>query len=139
MFRSGGFWVLALFVVIVTGCGTDGFTSFSDHPVKGRILLPDGKPLGSGRVVFVSSATALSYGGSIGSNGDFELKQGSRVGAPEGEYRVRIEIDETRLPKRRGNSPRLPFPAKFLDEDASRLAAKVQASGDNTFEFKLTR
>ena len=48
-------------------------------------------------------------------------------------------VDETRLPKRRGNSPRLPFPAKFLDEDASRLAAKVQASGDNTFEFKLTR
>ena len=78
-------------------------------------------------MVFVSSETALSYVGQIGDDGGFELKQGDRVGAPAGNYKVRIEIDETSLPKRSGKSSNLPFPPRYLDEDVSKLAATVKA------------
>ena len=37
----------------------------------------------------------------------FELKQGSRVGAPAGNYLVRVEIEETSLPKTRGSLRKL--------------------------------
>jgi hypothetical protein len=90
-------------------------------------------------VIFVSSETALSYGGTLSSDGVFELKQGSRVGAPAGNYKVRIEVDETNLPKGRAKSHQLPFPSRYLDEDVSKLAATVSAGADNAFEFKLTR
>jgi hypothetical protein len=106
--------------------------------VKGKVLLADGKPLDSGRVIFVSSDTALSYAGTVQPDGSYELKQGDRAGAPQGSYKVRIEVDETSLPKGR-RSRRLPFPEKYLDEDVSTLAASVRSDADNHFEFKLVK
>ncbi len=134
-------WLSALVSMTITGCGHGGSKSGPDYPVKGRVLLGDGKPLHFGRVVFVSSDTALSYVGHIGDDGGFELKQGDRVGAPAGNYRVRIEIDETSLPKGRGKTARLPFPARYQDEDVSKLAATVKADAatENAFEFKLSK
>jgi hypothetical protein len=131
-------WI-AVLGAVVAGCANGIYGSSSDVPVKGKVLLADGKPLSSGRVIFVSSETALSYGGTLSSDGGFELKQGSRVGAPAGSYKVRIEVDETSLPKGRAKSHQLPFPSRYLDEDVSKLAATVQAGADNAFEFKLTR
>jgi len=52
---------------------------------------------------------------------------------------VRIEIDETSLPKGHGKSSNLPFPAKYRNEDASKLTATVKAEPENPFEFKLTK
>jgi hypothetical protein len=130
-------WVIAAVVMAVAGCGQGSFRSGPDYPVKGKVLLADGKPLRSGRVVFVSSETALSYMGPIGDDGGFELKQGDRVGAPAGNYKVRIEIDETSLPKSRGKSSNLPFSAKYRDEDASKLTATVKADTASPFEFNL--
>jgi hypothetical protein len=91
-------------------------------------------------VVFVSSESALSYAGQIGDDGRFELRQGDRTGAPAGDYKVRIDIDETSLPKGPGKSARLPFPSRYRDEDTSRLAATVKADAEveNTFEFRLS-
>jgi hypothetical protein len=131
--------MIAVVAAVSGGCGSGTFGSPSDYPVKGKILLADGKPLTSGRVIFVSDQTALSYGGTVTSDGGFELKQGSRVGAPAGNYKVRIEVDETTLPKGRSRSPHLPFPSRYLDEDVSKLAATVNAGGGNAFEFKLTK
>ncbi len=139
MVRTACVWLVAAVGMAVAGCGQSSFRSGPDYPVKGKILLADGKPLRSGRVVFVSSETALSYAGPIGDDGGFELKQGDRVGAPAGNYKVRIEIDETSLPKRRGKSSNLPFPARYLDEDVSKLAATVKADPENAFEFKLSK
>ena len=139
MVRTACLWLVAAVGLAVAGCGQSSFRSGPDYPVKGKILLADGKPLHSGRVVFVSSETALSYAGPIGDDGGFELKQGDRVGAPAGNYKVRIEIEETSLPKRRGKSSNLPFPARYLDEDVSKLAATVKADPENAFEFKLTK
>ncbi len=133
-----GFWFVLVVGVAVGGCGQGNYRSGPDYPVKGKVLLADGKPLRSGRVVFVSSATALSYMGVVGDDGGFELKQGDRVGAPAGDYKVRVEIDETTLPKGKGKAPSLPFPAKYRDEDVSKLEAKVNPDPENIFEFKLT-
>jgi len=138
MLRTTCLWLIAAVGMAVTGCGQGSFRSGPDYPVKGKVLLADGKPLRSGRVVFVSSATALSYAGRIGADGVFELKQGDRVGAPAGDYKVRIEIDETSLPKGHGKSPILPFPARYRDEDASKLTATVKTDPENVFEFKLS-
>ncbi len=127
--------------LVIAGCGGGSFGSSKDYPVKGKVIQTDGKPLGAGRVVFVSSDTALSYAGSIGTDGSFELKQGSRVGAPAGRYKVRVEVDETTLPRKGKGAANLPFPARYLDEDASKLEATVKAGaeGENVFEFKLTK
>ena len=81
----------------------------------------------------------MSYVGPIGDDGGFELKQGDRVGAPAGNYKVRIEINESSLPKRPGKSSNLPFSAKYRDEDSSKLTATVKAEPENPFEFKLTK
>ncbi len=133
-------WLVTAVAVALAGCGQGSFRSGPDYPVKGKVLLADGKPLRSGRVVFVSSETALSYAGQIGDDGEFELKQGDRVGAPAGNYKVRIEIVETSLAKGRGNTSILPFAAKYRDEDVSKLTAKVETDSatENNFEFKLT-
>jgi hypothetical protein len=139
MVRTTCLWLVAAVGMAVAGCGQGSFRSGPVYPVKGKVLLADGKPLRSGRVVFVSSETALSYVGPIGDDGGFELKQGDLVGAPAGNYKVRIEIDETSLPKRRGKSSNLPFPAKYRDEDASKLIATVKAEPENAFEFKLAK
>ena len=136
--RTTCLWLVAAVGMAVAGCGQGSFKYGPDYPVKGKVLLANGKPLRSGRVIFVSSQTALSYAGPIGDDGKFEVKQGDRVGAPAGDYKVRVEIDETSLPKGSGKSPILPFPAKYRDEDVSKLAATVKTDSENVFEFKLT-
>ena len=105
MVRTAWVWLVAAVGMAVAGCGQSSFRSGPDYPVKGKILLADGKPLRSGQVVFVSSETALSYAGPIGDDGGFELKQGDRVGAPAGNYKVRIEINESSFPKRPASLP----------------------------------
>jgi predicted outer membrane repeat protein len=132
-------WVVVMAGLGVSGCGGAGLGGGPDYPVKGRVLLADGKPLGTGRVVFVSDETALSHGGAIASDGSFELKQGSRAGAPAGHYKVRVDVEESHASKARTKTTNLRFSAKYADEDASRLTALVKASGENFFEFKLTK
>ncbi len=139
MARTACLWLVVAVGIAVAGCGQNSFRSGPDYPVKGKVLLADGKPLRSGRVVFVSSETALSYVGPIGDDGGFELKQGDRAGAPAGSYKVRVEIDETSLTKGSGKSPNLLFPAMYRDEDASKLTATVEAFTENALEFKLSK
>ena len=116
----------------------------TSYPVKGKVLLPDGKPLTSGRIMFVSNASGLTFGGTIGADGTYALKSDAREGAPEGNYKVRIEIDETSLPQAKGRkgqrSAQLPFDNKYTDKDASQLTATVKPDeNSNNFEFKLTK
>ncbi len=141
--------VVGLFFLAVAGglvgCGGEnGFTSLRTYPVKGTVLLPDGKPLTMGRIMFVSTARGLTYGGTIGADGTFALKSAAREGAPEGEYKVRVEIDETSLPQSKGGKgqrgAQFPFAKKYTDEDASKLTASVKPDeSSNNFEFKLTK
>ena len=99
------------------------------YPVKGKVVLPDGKPLTSGNVVFVATKSTVSSLAKIENDGSFTLN-----GLPEGKY-VCLEVGESSHAKK--GSP--PFPAKYLDEDGSDLAATVKSDEtSNRFELKLT-
>ena len=143
--RSGGLSLSVTLAIGSAGCGSlDRFSLPPSYPVKGKVLLPDGKPLTSGRIMFVSTERALTFGGTIGPDGTFTVKSGTREGAPQGNYKVRIEIDETSLPQAKGRkgqrSAQLPFANKYTDEDASQLTATVKPDeNSNNFEFKLTK
>jgi hypothetical protein len=69
------------------------------------------------------------------SDGTFAFT-GQKAGLPEGEYKVSLEVAQTAKGSRNAT---LPFPSRYLDEDLSRLTAKVTATGPNDFDFKLTK
>jgi hypothetical protein len=130
--RRAAWVMMATLAALAGGCGGNSPVSGPFYPVKGKLTLPDGKPLGGVRVIFsgpVSSATATE------SDGTFTVK-GDKDGLPAGDYSVRLEVVESKGTAKR---PVLPFPGKYLDEDSSDLKAKVTAAGPNDFDFKLTK
>lgn len=127
-------WVLVAAMVAVAGCG-DGNNppSLGDsYPIQGKLILPDGKPLPGVRVVFTGPATNSL---TTKSDGTF-ASQGDREGLPAGEYKVRLEVAESRGNTRR---PSLPFPNQYLDEDTNDLTATVKSEGPNDFSFQLVK
>jgi hypothetical protein len=140
-----GLAVMAGLAACFAGCGDPNTaSSLKVYPVKGQVLLSDGKPLTSGRVVLVSTEKAMEFTGEVGSDGNFELKTSYGDGAPEGTYKVRIEYDDPHQapalkgkPSRR-NVSNLPFSPKYTEEATSDLSVTVKP-GDNVLEpFKLT-
>ena len=136
VFSVSAYGYICLFAL--AGCGADNAIDKSFYPVKGKVLLEDGKPLTTGNVLFVGVSTNVSLPAPIGSDGAFEFT-GDKPGLPAGEYRVAIDI-EGRQTKRKARDPnRDPrtichFAAKYLDEDASKLTATVKAdSSGNDF------
>jgi hypothetical protein len=119
-------------IVSLAGCSdpSNPLRTASFHPVKGKITLPDGKPLASVQVVFSGPATSTV---TTEDDGTFAFK-GDQDGLPEGDYKVRLEAPQTRGAAKR---PTLPFAGKYLDEDSSGLTAKVTAAGPNDFHLKL--
>ena len=122
-----------------TGCEKNPLASVTLYSVKGKVLLADGKPLSSGRVIFVGNESMISSTANIESDGSFEFKAGSSGGLPEGAYKVKIEggagTDGSASGKSKGG---LPFDKQFLDEDASKLTATVtNDEAKNNFDFTL--
>jgi hypothetical protein len=129
-------WSLVAAVSVLTaGCQErNGLSGATLRPVKGKVILADGKPLKSGSVVFVATTSTVSATAPIEDDGSFAFKGG---GLPEGEYHVRIEAPAE---KAVGGKPtgNVPFASMYLDEDASKLTANVTADETkNNFEFKL--
>src|SRR5262249_49133907 len=121
------------------GCSdAEGAKKTAVYPVTGKVLLPDGKPLTTGRVVFVSNDGITNATGTIGGDGAFTLSSGvSGEGAPAGEYKVRIDPTETKqVAKNARPGSALSFPGKYTDEDASGLTWTVKPE-PNSVEFKL--
>jgi hypothetical protein len=136
--------MMAVWAVGFAGCGDpNAASSIKVYPVKGQVLLPDGKPLSSGRVVLVSTEKAVEFTGEVGSDGRFEIKTGYGDGAPEGTYKVRVEYDDpSQAPVKgkhsRRNVSKLPFAPKFTDESTSDLSVTIKP-GENILDpFKLT-
>jgi hypothetical protein len=127
----------------VAGCGgqNDAAGKVDVFPVSGKVVLPDGKPLQSGRIVFVSKDGMSSSTGKIGEDGTFTLTTGvSGEGAPAGEYKIRLEPDETKLkavPKGSRPGAALPFPGKYTDESTSELTATITSGTNQLAPFKL--
>lgn len=138
--RIGGSWPAIALAFALAGCGGD-FKAYSGpvYPVTGKVLLADGKPLKSGRVIFMPSALgAMPATGDIGADGTFSLKAGDgREGAAPGTYRVRIEPDPNTMVKK-GKLKVPPFPEIFANEDgATGLTATVKSEATQLEPFKL--
>src|SRR5262245_8872088 len=122
--RRSAWSLVAALAAALAGCGDGTPNLGSSYPVKGKVTLPDGKPLPHVKVVFSGPVTS---GATSESDGTFEFK-GDKAGLPAGEYKVRLEIVESKGTVR---SPVRQFPDKYLDEDASGLTASVKSDGPN--------
>jgi hypothetical protein len=107
------------------------------YPVKGKVVFKDnGKPLGSGTVLFESVADPNQRAsGEIQADGTYTLANNVGAnGAVEGEHRVLIM---TPLPEY-GQNPRGPFDPRYQRFDTSGLRYTVKP-GENNYEIQLDR
>ena len=118
----------------LSGCGEPTYPTPTLYPVKGQVLLSDGKPLTSGQVVLVSNQD-VAFLGKVESDGRFSIKSGAGDGAPEGEYKVRInpEPQPWSAGRARKGAASLPFPTKYVDATTSDLKVTVRP-GENDLE-----
>ncbi len=133
-YRRFSTWGLTVaMVLILAGCGGVG-ANLPRYAAKGKVVLADGKPLTSGRVVFISQTPPASAAADIGSDGAFEFKGPSGDGLPEAKYNVHIAAVSPA-----GKASGKPaFAFKYLDEEDSGLTATVTSDeSKNQFEFKL--
>src|SRR5262245_7349085 len=139
-------WFLGAVLGLLVGCSNaDAARKVTVYPVKGQVLLADGKPLSSGRVVFLPlGELMMESSGAITSDGTFVLSTGdSGEGTPPGEYRVRIEPDDAQVPTgkpgvRRGTRV-YPFPKQYADEETSNLKVTVKAEPNELPPFRLEK
>jgi hypothetical protein len=130
-------------LAILAGCGGGpNPNSATLYPVKGKVLLANGKPLTGGKVIFMFKGEGgLSSYGDIGPDGTFALKTGDREGAIPGDFRVGIQIDPSSLPKTKTgvglNLKALPFAANYADLEETELTATVKAEPNELPPFKL--
>jgi hypothetical protein len=132
----------------LSGCG--GASALEAEPLyvtRGKVELASGKPLSSGTIEFVPLRPRLSETiGDIESDGTFTIRTldvDQHEGVSAGEYKVRIRPDSHTL-VRRGDAvvvdrKRLPFHAKYLNEETSALTATVKPGLNELPPFRLTR
>jgi hypothetical protein len=121
-------------LLVAAGCGGTSKTFAGPrYPVKGKVMLEDGKPLNSGRIFFLAIEPPTSAAADIGNDGSFEFKGPSGDGLPAASYKVRIS---PAAPVGTKTAVKLPFASKYQDEDDSGLTATVTAD-EKQFEFKL--
>ena len=115
---ESGLRLIFLLLISSIGCGGPGPYSGTLYPVKGQVLLADGKPLTAGSVQFIPKQGGLPASGKIGPDGFFLLTSlKGREGAAPGEYKVRVEPSPELLTKKGGSGKKLPFAAKYRDYD----------------------
>jgi hypothetical protein len=124
---------------LAAGCGDPDAvpTSLKTYPVKGKVVLADGKPLSSGVVVLASPEKGMEFEGRVQPDGTFQVKSSYGDGAPEGAYKIRIQADTSKpgdgKSKGRRSGANLPYPPRYGDEATSGLTAVVKPS-DNDLE-----
>jgi hypothetical protein len=119
--------------VAVAGCGMHG-PSVGVHPVSGKVLLANGKPLTAGTIHFEPIKTpGLKATGKIQPDGTFTLSTHMEGdGAAEGENRVYVEPDAPfgGAGKKKASPP---FPFEYMDEESSPLVVTIKP-GTNQLE-----
>ena len=140
--RPAALLLTVLLLVVAAGCGeSNPLRGVKLYPVRGKVMLTDGKPLTSGRVAFVGTNSTFASTADIASDGTFTFKGASGDGLPEGSYKIRIEIGGAGSVVKgpRGKlSATAPFALKYLDEDSSELTRTVGTDeSKNNFEITL--
>ena len=132
-------------LLALAGCSGDpGATANTGtyYPVSGQVLLPDGKPLSGGKVVFLpKGGENATSSGEVGPDGKFSLKPpGGKEGLPPGQYKVRIDPPPAMLAHGpRGEAKPLPFSSNYTDIDGDTgLEATVKDGPTSLEPFKLT-
>ncbi len=136
--------LLIVLSVVAAGCSEGNPNLLNGqklYPVKGKVILENGKPLTSGRVSFAATKSSITSTANIESDGAFTFKGAVGDGLPEGVYKIRFEAGSSG-PVVKGAGGKLnstaPFATKYLDEDSSELTATVTPEpSKNDFEFKL--
>jgi hypothetical protein len=136
--------VLGLGVAASSGCGDDASapSSLKTYPVKGKVVLADGKPLSSGVVVFAQPEKGMEFEAPLESDGSFAVKSSYGEGAPEGSYKIRIQSDVSKpgeakpRPRRAANAP---YNSKYSDETSSGLTAEVKPTDNSLEPFTLAK
>jgi hypothetical protein len=120
------------FAAGLAGCGS------SLQPVRGTVMLPDGKPAAGSQVVFDGpiGGKAVSARGDVQPDGSFELSTSQPGdGVPLGKYRV--QVNPPPLVNAEA-AQRLPYSAKYTDFSTSELEYEVKP-GSNEFPIQLTK
>ena len=107
------------------------------YEVKGKVLLGDGKPLGTGLDLLRAQGRPARHARAARSprTGRSPWSRAVRdEEAPPGEYKVRIDAPQLSGP-RIPRSP--PFPDKYSDEDSSSLVVTVRAGANHLDPFVL--
>lgn len=115
----------------LAGCADDGSKqalAAKRYPVKGKVVLADGKPLGEGTITLLpyrkpdekTTDVGLNAQAKLNPDGTFETE------AAAGEYQVKFSRPTVEMkPGVNAQAPAPKFPAKYYDEDASGLKVTV--------------
>jgi hypothetical protein len=132
MYLRSHIHVVVLLCIGFVGCGSEL------QPVRGKLMLPDGKPAANSQVVFEGpiGGKTISARGDVHADGSFELSTAQPGdGVPLGKYRVQVNpppvVDAEA-------AQRAPFHPKFSDFSTSGLEFEVKA-GSNDFPIQLTK
>jgi hypothetical protein len=121
------------------GCGAPSRpVGFKTRAVKGKVLLPGGRPLTRGRVVLTPMQEPfLPLYGKLGPDGSFTLNAGRLgVGVSHGEFRVSVEPDGF-VPGGKVKTRGLGFASKYLDDTISGLKATITPETSQLPPFQL--
>ncbi len=130
--RSIGFASLALFSLLLTGCGS------SSGSYQGTVQFDDGSPVQSGSVEFRSLADGSRYASRIATDGSFSLAdQEGRLGCPPGDYEVVVvQIVLTEDLAAEAHEHGRTVPRRFADYYTSGL--RVTNDADSTSPLRIT-
>jgi hypothetical protein len=134
--------VLGLAVVPLAGCQSKGPTPPATTEARGKIVLPGGQPLRSGRVkLSPTTPDTVETFGDVGADGTFVLspyKVGD--GAVPGTYKVTVEPFQYKTAT--GNPVRIKdaarIPPRYLEASSTDMRAVI-VSGPNTLDLRLVR
>ena len=134
--------VPGLVVALLAGCQSKGPTPPTTTEARGKIVLPGGQLLRSGRIkLSPTTADAVEAFGDIGADGTFVLstyKVGD--GAVPGTYKVTVEPFQYKTAS--GNPARIKdasrIPPRYLEASSTDMQAVI-VSGANTLDLRLVR